>query len=100
MKGFIGILLNIAIIALKIITDLAIIFMIAAIIFTFLIGWGIMKTKKIKQKARIFVRDKYPKSTNNYRKLHGKATRRGETNRYHVLGQIAKEIFSRYIKGE
>lgn len=38
MKYFIGTLLNIAIIALKIITDLAIIFMIAAIIFTFLIG--------------------------------------------------------------
>lgn len=69
-----------------------------------------MKTKKIKQKARIVVRDKYPKSTNNYRKLHGKATRRGEVNRDHIedakvlynaesvvevfkiLGQTVKEI--------
>lgn len=69
-----------------------------------------MKTKKIKQKVRIVVRDKYPKSTNNYRKIHGMATRRGEANRDHIedakalysaelviegfknLGQIAKDI--------
>ena len=59
-----------------------------------------MKTKKIKQKARIVIRDKYPKSTNNYRKMHGKATRRGEANRYYALRRIAKEIFSKYAKGE
>lgn len=83
-----------------------------------------MKTKKFKQKARIVVRDKYPKSTNNYRKMHGKATRRGEANRDHIedakalynaelvvegfkkLGHAAKEIlermniFNMYVKGE
>lgn len=83
-----------------------------------------MKTKKFKQKARIVVRDKYPNFTNNYRKLHGKATRRGEANRCYIeeaktlynaelvvegfkhLGQTVKEIlnymniFNNYVKGE
>lgn len=59
-----------------------------------------MKTKKIKQKARIVVRYKYPKFTNNYRKMHGKATRRGEANRDFELYEYFKDIWKRRIRNE